>query len=317
MLTVCVAPGGKPLIEEAVRAGGGQVVGDPHGAEALVWTDSRPDGVREYLTPSVRWVQLPSAGIERWTREGLVDSSRLWTSAVGAYGPQVAEHALALLLAGVHGLHRAARRRTWQRDRHGEQRGERQGDRQGGVRGGLRGATVAVVGAGGIGRALIPALRALGADVVAVNRSGTPVEGASETVRFDGLAGVWPRADHVVLAAPATPETYRMVGREQLRAMPRHAWLVNVARGELVDTGALLDALRAGEIGGAALDVTDPEPLPDGHGLWDEPNVLITPHDANPEALFTRGLAERVRENVARYVRGEPLLGRIDPARGY
>ncbi|GIH51836.1 D-3-phosphoglycerate dehydrogenase [Microbispora rosea] len=301
MLTVCVAPADPPLIVESVRAAGGEVVGDPRRAEALVWTDSRPEGVRDYLTPSVRWVQLPSAGVERWTREGLVDSTRVWCSAAGAYAPQVAEHALALLLAGVHRLPAAARRRTWHRDQPGT----------------LRGSTVAVVGAGGIGRAVIPALRALGADVLAVNRSGEPVEGAAETVPFDGLAAVWSRADHVILAAPATPETYRMVGRDQLRALGPCAWLVNVARGELVDTDALLAALRAGEIGGAALDVTDPEPLPDGHGLWAEPNALITSHSANPQARLDESLAERVRENVARYLRGEPLLGRIDPARGY
>ncbi|MEV4325237.1 D-isomer specific 2-hydroxyacid dehydrogenase family protein [Microbispora rosea] len=301
MLTVCVAPADPPLIVESVRAAGGEVVGDPRRAEALVWTDSRPEGVRDYLTPSVRWVQLPSAGVERWTREGLVDSTRVWCSAAGAYAPQVAEHALALLLAGVHRLPAAARRRTWHRDQPGT----------------LRGSTVAVVGAGGIGRAVIPALRALGADVLAVNRSGEPVEGAAETVPFDGLAAVWSRADHVILAAPATPETYRMVGRDQLRALGPRAWLVNVARGELVDTDALLAALRAGEIGGAALDVTDPEPLPDGHGLWTESNALITSHSANPQARLDESLAERVRENVARYLRGEPLLGRIDPARGY
>ncbi|MEU7914634.1 D-isomer specific 2-hydroxyacid dehydrogenase family protein [Microbispora bryophytorum] len=301
MLTVCVAPEDPPLIVESVRAAGGEVIGDPRRAEALVWTDSRPEGVRDYLTPSVRWVQLPSAGIERWTREGLVDSTRVWCSAAGAYAPQVAEHALALLLAGVHRLPAAARSRTWRRDQPGT----------------LRASTVAVVGAGGIGRAVIPALRALGADVLAVNRSGEPVEGAVATVPFEDLAAVWPRADHVILAAPATPETYRMVGRDELRALGPQAWLVNVARGELVDTDALLAALRAGEIGGAALDVTDPEPLPDGHGLWAEPNVLITSHSANPQARLTESLAERVRENVARYLRGEPLLGRIDPARGY
>ncbi|GGO20171.1 dihydrofolate reductase [Microbispora rosea subsp. aerata] len=301
MLTVCVAPADHPLIVESVRAAGGQVVADPRRAEALIWTDPRPDGVRDYLTPSVRWVQLPSAGVERWTREGIIDSARVWCSAAGAYAPQVAEHAVALLLAGVHGLPAAARSRTWRRYQPGT----------------LRGSVVAVVGAGGIGRAVIPALRALGASVLAVNRSGEPVEGAAETVPYEGLAGVWPRADHVILAAPATPQTYRMVGRDELRALGPHGWLVNVARGELVDTDALLAAVRAGEIGGAALDVTDPEPLPDGHGLWAEPNVLITSHSANPQARLAESLAERVRENVARYLRGEPLLGRIDLARGY
>jgi phosphoglycerate dehydrogenase-like enzyme len=99
--------------------------------------------------------------------------------------------------------------------------------------------------------------------------------------------------------------------------MPEHGWLVNVARGSLIDTDALVAALHAGEIGGAALDVTDPEPLPDGHPLWTAPNALVTPHVANPPGALMRHLAERVRENVRRFAAGEPLLAPIDPDAGY
>ncbi len=99
--------------------------------------------------------------------------------------------------------------------------------------------------------------------------------------------------------------------------MPSHAWIVNIARGPLIDTDALVAALAAGRIGGAGLDVTDPEPLPDGHPLWTEPRALITPHSANPARLLIPQLARRVGENVRRYAAGEELVGLIDVARGY
>jgi phosphoglycerate dehydrogenase-like enzyme len=99
--------------------------------------------------------------------------------------------------------------------------------------------------------------------------------------------------------------------------MRDHAWIVNVARGSLIDTDALVAALHAGEIGGAALDVTDPEPLPDGHPLWTAPNAIVTPHVANPQGVMMRHLAERVRENIRRFEAGEDLLAPIDPEAGY
>ena len=120
-----------------------------------------------------------------------------------------------------------------------------------------------------------------------------------------------------MIAAPATADTRHIIGAAELAAMREDAWLVNVARGSLVDTDALVDALARGAIGGAALDVTDPEPLPDGHPLWSEPRALITPHIANPPATLRRYLARHVQENVARFANGEPLLSVIDPEAGY
>ena len=156
-----------------------------------------------------------------------------------------------------------------------------------------------------------------GLRIVGVSRSGRPVDGFERVAPVSDLLEVLPEADVVVLAAPSTPETAGLIGREELAAMPAHAWLVNVARGQLVDTDALVDALAAGEIEGAALDVTDPEPLPDGHPLWTEPRALISPHRANygeaadseMHALFTR--------QIRRWIAGEELSGRVDPSRGY
>ncbi|MGH9154129.1 MAG: NAD(P)-dependent oxidoreductase, partial [Acidimicrobiales bacterium] len=126
-----------------------------------------------------------------------------------------------------------------------------------------------------------------------------------------------PGAALVVLALPLTAETRGIVGEEALAAMDADAWLVNVARGEHVVTPALVEALRRRSIGGAALDVTDPEPLPAGHPLWELDNCLVTPHVANTPAMARPLFAARVRENVERYRSGRPLAGVVDPALGY
>jgi D-3-phosphoglycerate dehydrogenase len=174
-----------------------------------------------------------------------------------------------------------------------------------------------VVGTGGIGKALVAMLGPLGPRMIAVNRSGRSLEGAERTVTLDALRRVIGEADFLVLAAPVTEATRRLVGRELLSRMRSEAWVVNVSRGALVDTGALVDALREGRIGGAALDVTDPEPLPDGHPLWSFDDVLITPHVANTWEMALPELAAQVRRNVERFIRGDPLEGLVDPALGY
>jgi phosphoglycerate dehydrogenase-like enzyme len=290
---VHVAPESDRAIEEAITAAGGRI-GPLDEADALVWLDWDSNTFDVELPERVRWVQLPAAGVERWlerTRDG-----RVWTSAAGAYGLPVAEHALALMLAGARRLADCARAQTWT-DPPARP---------------LDGATVAIVGAGGIGRALMRLLGPLDVEILAVTRRGR-----DGTLPADRLPEVLPAADHVVIAAPATPDTRHVIGAAELDAMRDGAWLVNVARGTLVDTDALVAALRAGTIGGAALDVTDPEPLPDGHPLWSEPRALITPHIANPAATLRRYLARHVGENVARFARGADLLSVIDAEAGY
>ena len=150
-----------------------------------------------------------------------------------------------------------------------------------------------------------------------MTRRGRPVPGASRSLAIDDVGEVWGEATHVVIATPATGGTRHLVGAPELDAMREDAWLVNVARGSLVDTDALVEALRSGSIGGAALDVTDPEPLPDGHPLWELENVLITPHVATAPEAEKRHFADRVRENVRRLAAGEELEGLVDPEGGY
>ncbi|MGH2947771.1 MAG: D-isomer specific 2-hydroxyacid dehydrogenase family protein [Solirubrobacteraceae bacterium] len=297
---VHVGPTPEESLLDAVRAGGGEPAALDE-ADALVWTGHNPQELPRPLPDRVRWVQLPSAGVESWIAAGVVDRARIFTSAAGAYARSVAEHALALVLGGARRLPEAARATRW-----GAPPGA-----------GLAGRTVAVVGAGGIGRELIAMLGPLDVEILAVTRRGRAVPGADVTLAADRTGEVWPAADFVVIAAPATAGTRHLVGREQLTAMRSGAWLVNVARGSLVDTDSLTEALADGRLGGAALDVTDPEPLPDDHPLWREPRALITPHAANPPAALEPAFDERVRENVARFAAGADLLGRIDPDAGY
>jgi phosphoglycerate dehydrogenase-like enzyme len=268
----------------------------------VVFRTSRAD--LPELPDSVRWVQLPSAGVESWFDAGTIDHDRLWTSAGGVYARPVAEHCLALMLAGDRKLGQFAVARSWESEGRNHTRV-------------LEGLTVAIVGAGGIGRALIEMLQPFRVEILAVTRSGREVEGAARSFAAAQLDEVWPLAHHIVIAAPATEGTRHLVSTPQLEAMRDDAWLVNVARGSLIDTDALVEAARNGTILGAGLDVTDPEPLPDGHPLWELDNVLITPHLANPESVEESLLGDRVRENVRRFAAGEDLLAPIDPDAGY
>ena len=289
-----LGPDAPEHLSTAIEAGGGTLAPLDE-AEAVVWV-GQPDELPE-LPPSVKWVQLPSAGIESWIERVRETPGVRFTTAAGAYAGQVAEHALALLLAGIRGINQYARAWSW--DPHSSD-------------GTLAGSTVAVIGAGGIGSELIRRLEPHDVKILAVTRSGR-----DGTIPVERLGEVWAQADHFVIAAPATDGTRQLVGAAELAAMRADAWLVNIARGSLVDTDALVQALRTGAIAGAALDVTDPEPLPDGHPLWELPNVLITPHVATPPETERIAFAMRVRENVRRLAAGEQLEGLIDPDGGY
>ncbi|MFF0543392.1 D-isomer specific 2-hydroxyacid dehydrogenase family protein [Nocardia thailandica] len=298
------------LLVKAVTEGGGTVT-DLDEAHGFVFAGP-VSAFPERLPANVRWVQLPAAGVEDWFAAGIIQAHPgvEFTSAAGAFAASVAEHALAMLLAGVRYLPEQLRATSWRQEEFYPHVGS------------LRGKTVTILGAGGIGRALIPLLVPLGTRIIAVNRSGRPVTGPGipddvETVPADQLGRVWSHTDHVVIAAPATAETRHIVGAEELARLGPTSWVINVARGSLIDTDALVAALTAGSIGGAGLDVTDPEPLPDGHPLWTLPTVILTPHDSNPPHLRLAAFADHVAANVARFVAGAELLAPIDPARGY
>jgi phosphoglycerate dehydrogenase-like enzyme len=286
---------------EAITDGGGLVV--PAGeAEAIVWASPRDvQGLRNVLDehPGIRWVQLPWAGIERFVP--LLDHDRLWTCGKGVYAEPVAELALTLGLAGLRGLATYARAGSWKAP---------QGRN-------LLDARVTILGGGGITESLLRLLAPFDCHVTVVRNRVQEMEGVDVVLDGDRLADALTGAHLVVLALALTPDTEGIISRDELGLMERHAWLVNVARGRHVVTDDLVDALREGLIGGAALDVTDPEPLPDSHPLWTLPNCIITPHVGNTPEMAVPLLAERITKNVKRYAHGEELIGPVDPDLGY
>lgn len=302
--TVAIAPQAPDWALEAVRRGGGRPTTDPSGAEALVWL--RPDDpavLGDLLDrhPTIRWVQLPFAGIERFAAAGVVRDDRVWTCAKGCYAEPVAEHALALGLAGLRRLPERVVARSW-----GKPAGTSLYDR-----------SVVILGGGGITSELLGLLAAFRVRATVVRQRDEPVPGAAATVPVSELHRVLPGALVVYLALALTPATTGIIGARELEAMDPDAWLVNVARGGHVDTDALVDALASGSIAGAALDVTDPEPLPDGHPLWDAPNCILTPHTADTWDMIEPRLARRIEDNVARFATAAPLVGTVDPRKGY
>ena len=304
-MRIAIAPSKTPgWVRDAVAAGGADVVEPGPGAEGLVWSSPHDvDGLRATLASAsdVRWVQLPWAGVEAFAAAGVFDDGRQWTCGKGVYAPEVAEHALALALAGLRDLPERIHATSW--------------GRQSGIS--LIEGRVTILGGGGITESLVELLRPLRCDITVVRRSGEPMAGVARTVTPESLHDSLAGADLVVLALALTPETVGIIGAAELAAMESRTWLVNVARGRHVVTDDLVEALRNEQIGGAGLDVTDPEPLPDGHPLWVEPRCIITPHTANTPEMARGPLSRRITENVRRFIAGETLIGPVDPTAGY
>jgi len=268
----------------------------------IIWANVRHPAtcIRELLHPGIEWVQIDSAGVEGWLAADLIDDARVWSSASGRYGSAVAEHVVALLLACSRRFTEQARTPRWMRV-------ESEG---------LAGKTVGFVGGGGIVRESIARLAPFGVRSLALCEPCVAVPGAEHTYGSEGLHDLLKTSDHVVLALPLAPATRGMIGRGELELIGP-GFLVNVARGAIVDTEALVAVLSEGRLGGAGLDVTEPEPLPDDHPLWRMDNVMITSHSANSLEMLRSAYAELVAENLERFRRGEQVLGIIDMVLGY
>ena len=272
----------------------------------LIFLDySKPELLEQALDdhPNISWVQLPYAGIDAMASRAARHADRgvIFTSAKGAYAEPVAEHALTLALALQRLLPKRLRVTSW---------GSAEGQS-------MYGAKVVILGAGGIARALIEQLAPFRAEVTIVRRSSDAVPGATRTVQFAKLDAQLVDADVVILAAAATDETRGLFDARRLALLPEHAVLVNIARGPMVVTDDLVAALDAGTLFGAALDVTDPEPLPAGHPLYSHERAIITPHSADTVEMTTPLLAERIRLNVAAFLETGVFVGRCDPRIGY
>jgi phosphoglycerate dehydrogenase-like enzyme len=276
-------------------------------AEAMVVWGNPADQLRDAARrlSRLRWVQTLAAGPDAVLQAGFAPEVII-TGGTGLHDLTVAEHALALALAAARRLPLLVRAQIGHR--WAGELGGRQPVREPDSFRTLRDARVVIWGFGGIAATLAPHLAALGAHVTGIARSagerhGFPVRTAADLPRLLSTTDV------LVMILPATPGTVRALDAEVLALLPAHAWLINVGRGSTVDEAALLAAVRDDRLGGAALDVFDTEPLPPNSGLWDEPNVLITPHAAGGRPL---GAAERILENLSAFLDGRPLRHTVE-----
>ena len=305
---ITIYPAPTPAFEAAVTAAGGTLAPLTDATRGLIWlAPTGGDDLIDLLEshPAIGWVQLPWAGVDAFAatlRHFAARPTPLWTSAKGAYSEPVAEHALGLTLAVLRRLPDKARSTTWDHPKRGTS---------------LYGCHVLIVGAGGIAVEIMRLMAPFEVTVTIVRRSAGSLEGADRTVTVDQLHSVLPEADVVILAAAATDATAHLIGAAELALMKPDAALVNVARGSLVHSAALVASLESGHLAGAALDVTNPEPLVNGHPLWTAPRIIITSHSADTPEMIEPLLAVRVRRNVAALLGDGRFVGVVDPSAGY
>ncbi len=255
----------------------------------------------------LRWVQVTSAGVDGVLFPQFVDSDVVLTSAKGIVGVHLADHAMGLLLTLARGIHTAIRNPRWDqrmpiRDASWE----------------LEGMTMGIVGLGGTGRELAARADAFGMRIIAVDPVPVELPPQVEACRtMDGFDDLLGQSDVVAVCAPLTPETEDLFDERAFGLMRDHALLINVTRGKIINEAALMDALAGGAIGGAGLDVTPQEPLPDDHPLWNMSNVVVTPHASGGSPVRGDRIVDLFCENLRRHLGGEDLLSVIDKSKGY
>lgn len=276
-------------------------------ADALIGVP--PAQVNLMQMKNLQWFQLLSAGADQYTKPDVLPEQTVLTCASGAYGKAMSEYMICAVLNLMLDFPRYRdnqRNHLWQK---------------GGQVRHIAGTTALVVGLGDIGSEFAARYKALGGYVIGIKRTkaAQKPDCTDELYTTEELDKHIPRADVIALSLPSTKETMHLFGAERIGLMKRGALLVNVGRGTAVDTDALSDALYAGKIGGAALDVTDPEPLPPSHPLWDAPNTIITPHVSGgweiPEN--TERVLDIVYDNLRRFTDGLPFCNVVDRTTGY
>ena len=255
----------------------------------------------------LKWVHTYSAGVDPYRYPDFLKSDITLTNSKIVQGPEIADHAFALLLALTRGLTGAiANRPNEEWGREGYKAIE------------LRGKTAVIVGLGGIGTQIAERAHAFGMTVIGVDPKEIPLMSAvSKVVPPDRLDTVVPLADVLFLAVPHTPESENMIGEKQFQSMKKDSYFIAVSRGKIYSQPALIKALDERRLAGAGLDVTVPEPLPKGNALWKFENVIITPHIATVSDGILARRQELVRDNVGRFVKGEPLRNVVGKVRGY
>jgi phosphoglycerate dehydrogenase-like enzyme len=292
-----------PQLRWAVVASPGEIAREI-GEAAILVTSNRVcsaaygEALRRCAGNTLKWIHFTSAGIDGGLRMGLPDWVTV-TNATGVKAAMVSEHALALLLALVRRLPDLAADQLARRWRHDDAMAKVAT---------LEGAVVCIVGLGSIGREVARKARAFDARVIAVSRGGTAGGAVEEVFPRERIGEALAMADAVVICTSSDAESFHLIDAAALAAMAPEAFLVNVARGDIVDGAALIAALQSGQLGGAALDVTEIEPLAPASPLWHLPNVIISPHIAGGGSSGYPQQKALFAKNLLRFAAGEPLL---------
>jgi phosphoglycerate dehydrogenase-like enzyme len=300
---VAIEPKVFPEYAKALELAGANLA--PMGAEVrgLIWTDySSPEALGKMIddNPQLEWVQLPFAGVDAFA--DLLDKDVFFTSAKGAYKEPVAEHALMLALALGRKLPIRIKASSWGRKEAFS----------------FYDSKVLLIGAGGISEELVKLLTPFRAEITVVrNNPDLGLAGAKTIAGLDRLESLLPEADLVIVSCALTDLTRGLINYERLSLFKPTAYLVNVARGPIVVSDDLLRALDEGLLAGAGLDVTDPEPLPDGHAFFGRDDLILTPHTADTKEIVTRLFATRIEQNVKAFLGNGQWLGEVNPALGY
>jgi D-2-hydroxyacid dehydrogenase (NADP+) len=294
------APPGVRLVTPAP----GQIADEISNADALI----SPQLTRDLLHAGkqLKWVQILNAGVED-VLPLVKDSPLTLTNLKVVLGPEVADHAMALLLALTRGLNETIPNRgKWEPPENVAQLTE------------LRGKTAVIIGVGGVGTQIAERAAAFGMTITGVDPKDTPPTPAvRQMVKPAQLDTVLPQADVVFITVPETPATHGMLGAPQFQMMKKGAYFIAVSRGTVYSMDGLVQALSSHRLAGAGVDVTDPEPLPKTHPLWKFKNVVITPHIAGASDHSLTRVLELLRENIAHFAAGEPLLNTVDRKQGY
>lgn len=261
---------------------------------------------------NLKWVSVMSAGVENvlFPKDGssdLRDSNIILTNNKIVQGPEIADHALAMLLMlsrNLNVLYRNDQQQIWNpRSFHGIE---------------LRGKTAVVIGVGGIGTQISLRANAFGMNVIGVDPEDKPfMPFIQRVVKPDQLDEVLPEADVVFISAPHTPKSHKMMGASQFQLMKKNSYFIAVSRGGIYDMNGLVKALDEKRLAGAGVDVTDPEPLPKDHPLWKFPNAVITPHVAGRSDQDAGRMVGTIKENLKRFVAGKPMINVVDKRKGY
>ncbi len=273
-----------------------------------------PDNWRD-IAPRLRWLQVSGAGVDGLQSTGILAASSgiKITTAIGIHANTIGEYVFGSMLMFNRTWPEMVRlqdRHVWPLSANWYKLGGRE----------LHEQTLGIVGLGSIGRRIAQLGKAFGMRVMATKRTiheDRPDEDVDEFYTLSRLHDMLRQSDYVVLAVPLTAETDGMIGEAELRAMRPHTYLVNIARGRIIDEEMLIRALREGWIGGAGLDVTQREPLPPDSPLYAMPNVILTPHISGDSVHYDRRLTDLFADNLRRYLAKEPLRNMYDPIRGY